>query len=310
MVACGLIIAYPFLVHNIRTLRIREDQIADNCYYLGFLYTLVSLCSALYEYDTTGEIKGIVANFGIALGSTMVGIVLRVFLNQMRRDPLEIDHEARLELAAAAGALREQIEDAALALKSFCQTTEQMAGEQMRSTAARATKVLEEGAARVAQASDAAMRQIEQAGRRLEPALAAADSVASRISDRMRQDEENLRALADRSSALNKEMLASLEAANAAAKGFAGAGRVAEELATAGRKTTAELFSIARTAESALGSQRRVAEALEDASQNLLPTLRDYNEKIEVELNRSKRNAGRTSEVLGELADEIRRELA
>src|SRR4029453_915243 len=42
-VAAALILVYAVSVALIPALRIREDQLGDNCYYLGFLYTLTSL---------------------------------------------------------------------------------------------------------------------------------------------------------------------------------------------------------------------------------------------------------------------------
>src|SRR6266404_2165452 len=63
--AIGLILAYAFIVYRVNALRLREDQLGDNCYYLGFLYTLASLAWALNEFGRTGAIEAIVSNFGL-----------------------------------------------------------------------------------------------------------------------------------------------------------------------------------------------------------------------------------------------------
>ena len=119
-VTCALILTYAILVSFIVVLRIREDQLGDNCYYLGFLFTLFSLAWALYEFNLSNDIKSVVANFSLALGSTIVGILLRVIINQARRDVLEAERDARIELAQAVVRMRVEIDDAVLALSSFC----------------------------------------------------------------------------------------------------------------------------------------------------------------------------------------------
>ncbi len=63
------------------------DIVGDNLYYLGFLYTLVSLAMSLFEFSSNDEavetIAPIITNFGIAIFSTIFGIAFRVFFNLM-----------------------------------------------------------------------------------------------------------------------------------------------------------------------------------------------------------------------------------
>ena len=67
--------------------------VGDNLYYLGFLYTLVSLAMSLFEFSPNDEairtITPIITNFGIAIFSTIFGIALRVFFNLMYKSPEE-----------------------------------------------------------------------------------------------------------------------------------------------------------------------------------------------------------------------------
>jgi len=108
----SVMITYALLVFNVPRLRVRMDQAGDNAYYLGLLFTLVSMAGALYEFGSvvesgSGQMAGptgarqIIANFGIALASTIVGIFLRVVLHQMRIDPAEIEAMTRIELSEA-----------------------------------------------------------------------------------------------------------------------------------------------------------------------------------------------------------------
>ncbi len=86
--------------------RIRSDRAGDSLYYLGFLYTMVSLAYSLYEFKQSGtDTADIVTNFGIALITTILGLALRVVYHQMREDPFDIEQETRLELSEAARVL-------------------------------------------------------------------------------------------------------------------------------------------------------------------------------------------------------------
>lgn len=166
--ACAIIVAYWAIVAAVPALRIREDQLGDNCYYLGFLFTLASLAYALYQFGGSsgqggGDVDQIVANFGLALGSTITGILLRVLINQARRDVLETEQDARMALAEAVVRLRTHIDDAVLALGSFCRSVQQVTAEQIGVAAKETTAVLEQSVVRVGDTSQAAMQQIDQA---------------------------------------------------------------------------------------------------------------------------------------------------
>ena len=109
-VPVATMIAYALLISLARGLRLRDDQTGDNLYYMGFLFTLTSLGVSLYQFTATRAAEEIVQNFGIAIGSTITGIGLRVIFNQMRRDPVEVEHTARLELAEAARRVRRELD--------------------------------------------------------------------------------------------------------------------------------------------------------------------------------------------------------
>jgi hypothetical protein len=110
--------------------RLRFDQAGDNLYYLGFTYTLCSLAITLYRFHATeGAADYIVSNFGIALATTIVGVVFRVWLHQMRDDPLELEREARSELTEAVNRLRAEIDQAVREFNYFNRTLQQSAQE-------------------------------------------------------------------------------------------------------------------------------------------------------------------------------------
>src|SRR6202521_4349286 len=98
-VPVGTMLTYALLISLARGLRLRDDQTGDNLYYMGFLFTLTSLGVSLYQFTATRAAEEIVQNFGIAIGSTITGIGLRVIFNQMRRDPEIGERIMRLELS-------------------------------------------------------------------------------------------------------------------------------------------------------------------------------------------------------------------
>lgn len=161
--AIGFILAYAAVVWRVPILRLRDDQLADNCYYLGFLYTLFSLSWALWEFSQTQTVEQIIANFGLALGSTIVGILLRVTINQARKDILETESDARMALAESVVRLRVQIDEAVLALASFHKQSEQIARDAIQGASDRAAEALDESITKVGQSSTSVLERVDQA---------------------------------------------------------------------------------------------------------------------------------------------------
>jgi len=83
-IACSFLIMSLYIAYcGTRPYAIRAEIIGDNIYYLGFLFTLVSLAYTLYKFTSSDtEIDQIIKNFGIALSTTLIGVVGRVYFNQ------------------------------------------------------------------------------------------------------------------------------------------------------------------------------------------------------------------------------------
>lgn len=125
-----IMFAYAFMVYYLRQYRLRLDQAGDNLYYLGFLFTLISLAYSLVEFAASDtSTVSIISNFGIAIASTIVGLALRVFFSQMRTDPIEIEHVARIELAETSRRLRRELNDSANEFSMFRRSLQQMTTE-------------------------------------------------------------------------------------------------------------------------------------------------------------------------------------
>jgi ElaB/YqjD/DUF883 family membrane-anchored ribosome-binding protein len=120
-----IMIGYALVLGVARVFRLRDDQSGDNLYYMGFLFTLTSLAVSLYQYSAAGSAEQIVQNFGIAIASTISGITLRILFNQMRRDPVEVEATARLELADASRRVKRELESTVLEFGYFRRMAQQ-----------------------------------------------------------------------------------------------------------------------------------------------------------------------------------------
>lgn len=101
--------SYACLLVEWPDLRPKVEFAGDNFYYLGFLYTLISLAISLYQFNTEGATSSIITNFGLALTSTILGLAGRILLNQPQ-DEEEVEARAREDLARANRRLRAEME--------------------------------------------------------------------------------------------------------------------------------------------------------------------------------------------------------
>ena len=166
LVPALIMVTYALMALFVRSIRLRDDQTGDNLYYMGFIFTLTSLAVALALFKQDTGFVDIVRDFGVAISSTITGIALRVIFNQMRQDPIEVEHAARQELAEASRRVRHQLDETVLAFNHFrTQTVQSLeeAQEELRKhlltrdadIAARAAKPIEDGAAKIGAALQA-----------------------------------------------------------------------------------------------------------------------------------------------------------
>src|SRR6266404_1385649 len=93
--------AYAFLAFQLDGFKANPEGLGDNCYYMGFLFTLGSLSAALValERETASGrgdlLEALIGSFGVALFSTIGGITLRVFFMHMRREIVDLEQKLR-----------------------------------------------------------------------------------------------------------------------------------------------------------------------------------------------------------------------
>ncbi len=165
-----IMIGYGLLLWT-RLFRLRDDQAGDNLYYMGFLFTLTSLAVSLYQFSAAGSAEQIVQNFGIAIASTIAGITLRILFNQMRRDPVEVEATARIELAEASRRVKRELEGAILEFGYFRRMTQQSMGDALDEVRESIGRAREQLAGEIKGVAMAAGRPFEEASRRSEQTL-------------------------------------------------------------------------------------------------------------------------------------------
>ncbi|HML13223.1 MAG TPA: hypothetical protein VK456_07940 [Xanthobacteraceae bacterium] len=173
-VPVAIMLAYALLIWLARSLRLRDDQAGDNLYYMGFLFTLTSLGVSLYQFNAARAAEEIVQNFGIAIGSTISGIALRVIFNQMRHDPVEVERTMRLELAEAARRVRRELDSTVVEFGYLRRSAQQAAADSFAQVAEKFDEIarrllasMDELAAKSAQPLDAAAQRSGDMVRRL-----------------------------------------------------------------------------------------------------------------------------------------------
>lgn len=166
---------------------------ADNAYYLGFLFTIVSLSVTLYQLgfkEEAGVSVDLVQNFGIALSTTILGLLLRTFLSPHHIDVGQQDEQARFQLYSATNNFVAALESNAVRInetfevhtgrlaQSFIEAARIMT-EQLPGETERATQALSVFGGDVVQALDRALTELKG----LSAALA---ETASEMQDHLR----------------------------------------------------------------------------------------------------------------------------
>lgn len=133
-----------------RKYAVKAEILGDNIYYMGFLFTLVSLAYTLYKFTSAdNEIDQIIKNFGIALTTTLIGVVGRVYFNQTKdEDPPESaslnDHDDDVDIDVDIGMVREMREAMSAELRTSQQIVEshvKLLGQSIRETGSALTSM-------------------------------------------------------------------------------------------------------------------------------------------------------------------------
>ena len=130
--ALGILIMWLYRSDQLQVRPPRDQpRLGDEVYYLGLLYTLTSLCAALVtlfllpgtEQTLERRTDEMIGSFGIALLTTMAGIVLRMDLQGLAPEDRDVDVDVSRDLERYARELRRQLESSANAFASHANKT-------------------------------------------------------------------------------------------------------------------------------------------------------------------------------------------
>jgi hypothetical protein len=284
----GIMFVYAIVVSKIPRLRVRLDQAGDNAYYLGLLFTLLSMAVALSEFGASqfgptapdfGEAgaKQIVGNFGIALGTTIAGIFIRVVLYQLRVDPADVESMTRIELAQAAKRMRGVLDSISQEMGSLLdqvrqRTSDQLSHliEQVRETLADYTREVATAARTLTESANSTQtatmeRTVELTGR-----LTRVASEAEAAFDRLRQVEPPPLTLSRRLNSVSGALEGIMQAADRSGQAFEGAG----SSSNAAGQALAEAAGRMVTAAEAIGrAQADASRRLEEVTNGVIAAL-------------------------------------
>ena len=219
----AMMFVYALYVTKSQRYLLREDQVGDNLYYLGFLYTLISLSYSLFffagEEDSTQKIIG---NFGVALATTIVGLALRVAFNQMRKDPVEIEREARLELGEAVSRLKAELDTSVIELNSFRRATTQSLAEGMAEISDKSNTILETHAARLTGLVEQEAKRLGEGFSILNENQQKFNAASRRTADAVDQLTQRVEAISVPSDLIERKLAPALEALTEGARKIAG----------------------------------------------------------------------------------------
>ena len=233
LVAAGamiLMLAYAALVNLGPKLKLRADQLGDNCYYLGLVFTLASLSYAIFTFDPANTATTIVQGFGVALVSTVLGLVLRVFFSQGQPDLALAEENARIALTETAAAVRAELDGVVIAFQTFATQTQQHLTElrdQVRTDVAEASAAAKsaiDGAATAAGASLA--EQIAETTGEVRKLTAPLGKIVKAIEGHA----DTLNAVTEKTSVQLASLAAIEQASATAAKAFSQVTQSAEEV--------------------------------------------------------------------------------
>lgn len=163
IVPCALLVVYIGYVWFTKRYLLNGDRAGDSVYYLGFLYTLLSLGLSLAQFVWAGmSARDIVGNLGIALFTTIVGLAGRVVLTQLRVDPVATEQHARLALAQATTEVRTELAQMVEDVNIFRRVTVQVISEGSQEVAKETQKALQENVAAFTSSAKAVIERIEE----------------------------------------------------------------------------------------------------------------------------------------------------
>ncbi|MDR2689661.1 MAG: hypothetical protein LBB76_07890 [Azoarcus sp.] len=174
---------------------VSDDKFADSCYYLGFIFTISSIVFGLFDLPNVGtKMTEIAVRFGAAMMSTVLGLVVRVYLVSFRTDLGDAMDSAEAAVIGATRRLREQLAIALEKMREFDARVDEAAQTAVARAALSVDRLAESQDEKIAAfcaalleqsklAFDKVLSEVDTASQRL---AASVDTYANTVSQRMK----------------------------------------------------------------------------------------------------------------------------
>lgn len=107
---------------------VANDTVGDSNYYLGFIFTLVALVLSLMTFESTTVVDGgyevLIKQFGVAIVTTLAGLIFRILISQFTVTPDEVDEEIRNQLSQTVISMSMELKRAQENLADIVNTTQ------------------------------------------------------------------------------------------------------------------------------------------------------------------------------------------
>lgn len=324
-VAVAIMLVYAAIMWRAIAGRVRADQAGDNLYYLGLLYTLSGLAYAIFTFRPEASSNAIVEGFGIALATTIVGLMLRVFFNQVRADLVEIEERARMDLAQAALELKAELNQVVVEMNDFGRQTRQSLAEAVSGVEAGMINSVKQAGDRLAKLTVTADEKVTLAFARLEDcadelvgstkeasgAIAENAATVRDLSKTLAGASPNLTAFADATERTSAAAAAIPEQVESARRVQDAAAATGSELRTQVETVAALLSAMRTTIENSLATQEQRLKDLERApmlaAEQVTRMLTDLQEQVQRDIAAS---AAANSDVINGQVEAVKNAVA
>ena len=180
-ILCALMVAYFFVVYQLNiknNLLLRNEQLGDSFYYLGFLFTITALAVSLISMNADEEIKinSLLKNFGIAIVTTLFGLVGRILFSQFRENLDDMNERAEMEVAQSVRNLKTQLDMSISLLKQQSQTIANNTDQTLKDSSASLRRFMEENNKILQETTEKSKAVIEEFNKR-------ASSISDKLSE-------------------------------------------------------------------------------------------------------------------------------
>ena len=159
----GSYIVGIFFLQKKMNLFIRDEQLGDSFYYLGFLFTLTALVATLLNINIESvSIEELLNNFGIAIITTLIGLTGRILFSQFRESFDELKEESEAKISESVRKLKTQLDSSIDILRQQSISIAQNTDKTLQDSSASLRRFMEENNKVLQETTEKSKKAIEE----------------------------------------------------------------------------------------------------------------------------------------------------